>query len=56
MDELIKEVERKCPFKGEKYWDDLTFCQEFGLCVCCPKYDRVVEMISSYELEKDKSE
>lgn len=46
-------VEHKCPFKKEKWWDGLTYCQEFGLCICCPKYDEVVELIRSNESGKD---
>lgn len=52
----IDEIEINCPFKKEKWWDDLTYCQEFGLCECCPKYDEVVELINNRELKKDKSE
>ena len=47
------DVERTCPFKGKKYWDDLTYCQEFGLCICCPKYDIVIEMIYSNNSRKE---
>jgi len=52
----INEIEKNCPFKKEKWWDDLTYCQEFGLCECCPKYDKVVELINYGKSEKDKSE
>lgn len=51
----IDDIERRCPFKKEKFWGDLTFCQEFGLCICCPKYDIVEEMINSSNMKEEKS-
>ena len=47
---------RQRPLLGMKVMYDLTYCQEFGLCECCPKYDEVVELINNRELKKDKSE
>ena len=50
------EIEKNCLFKKEKWWGDLTYCQEFGLCECCPKYDEVVKMIRSNESKKNEGE
>ena len=49
------EIEKSCPFKKEKWWDDLAYCQEFGLCECRPKYDEVVNKLEKERVNKDEN-